>query len=212
MDKKIIIAIIIAVLVIGAGAALFMRKSPPPTQPNPTPTSQSNRTMPTVTTPEPTVTQAQPAKTIVVPLATQNNSGQSGTATLMDVNGKTKVTINISGAPADIVQPAHIHTGSCATIGGVKYPLTFPVNGKSETTLDVSIDSLLSQLPLAINIHKSASEASIFVACGDIVNPNTATQNAPVTNSASVEDNNSGAGQFSTPTDNRKGADKPEDN
>src|SRR3989344_5239381 len=105
---------------------------------------------------------------IVVALSAQNDSGMSGTATLTATDGSTLVELDLTGAPAGITQPAHIHTGSCATIGGVVYPLTFPVNGISETTLDVSLEAILAQLPLALNVHKSPEEANIYVACGDL--------------------------------------------
>jgi hypothetical protein len=156
-------------------------------------------------------------RTLVVPMSAQNNSGESGTATLVEDGGRTNVVIAVSGAPAGIAQPAHIHTGSCATIGGVKYPLNFPVDGKSETMIDVALDTLLGQLPLAINIHKSAAEANIYVACGDIVDPSATSQNAPADNqsksnvSSDDSDEREDAGPFATPTDKRKGADKPED-
>jgi hypothetical protein len=106
---------------------------------------------------------------LTVLLSSQNNSGQFGEATITQTAEGIKVVIETTGAPADIAQPAHIHTGSCADIGGVVYPLTFPVNGFSETTLAVSLEDLSNQLPLAINVHKSAAEPSIYVACGDLV-------------------------------------------
>ncbi|MBI2611034.1 CHRD domain-containing protein [Candidatus Kaiserbacteria bacterium] len=105
---------------------------------------------------------------IVVALSAQNDSGMSGTATLTAMDGSTLVELDLTDAPSGIVQPAHIHSGSCANIGGVVYPLTFPVDGVSETTLDVSLDALLAQLPLALNVHKSSEEADIYVACGDL--------------------------------------------
>ena len=104
----------------------------------------------------------------VVAMSAQNDSGMSGTATLTDMDGSTLVKLELTGAPTGITQPAHIHTGSCAEIGGVVYPLTFPVNGVSETTLNVSLDAILAQLPLALNVHKSAAEANVYVACGDL--------------------------------------------
>ncbi len=123
-------------------------------------------------------TQASTVKTLTINLSAQNNSGQSGVAMLTDDNGKTKVVLNLNGGPRDIVQPAHIHIGSCANIGGVKYSLTFLRNGASDTVLNVSIDELLKQLPLAINVHKSAGETAIYYSCGDIKN---STPSAPGT-------------------------------
>ncbi len=115
----------------------------------------------------------EPKNEISLTLNTQNTSGISGTATVSDVDGKAKVVLSLTGAPAEISQPAHIHLGSCAKIGAVKYPLTSSVGGVSETMLDVSTETLLGSLPLAINVHKSAEEVSVYVACGDILAPST---------------------------------------
>ena len=106
-------------------------------------------------------------KYLMIDLSSQNDSGESGTATITEEEGKAKVVLSLSGSLA-APQPAHIHTGSCADLGGVKYPLTSPVSGVSETMLDVSANDILSQLPLAINVHKSVEEISTYVACGDI--------------------------------------------
>lgn len=106
---------------------------------------------------------------VTVSLGAQNASGQQGKATLSETDGKTKVTIAIGSGAAGIVQPAHIHVGSCPAPGAVKYPLTSVVDGRSETILDVSLATLAKELPLAINVHKSKDEASIYVSCGDIV-------------------------------------------
>lgn len=107
-------------------------------------------------------------RTLTIRLDQQNNSGETGIAVLTDIGGKTQVELRLTGAPVDVLQPAHIHTGTCATITGVKYPLVFPMNGSSITVLELSLDSLLAELPLAINVHKSAMEAGVYYACGDI--------------------------------------------
>ncbi len=110
---------------------------------------------------------AEGAKTIA--LNTQNSSGQQGTATLTEVNGKVKVVLNLSGGSFTAAQPAHIHVGSCPTPGAVKYPLTNVMNGRSETILTVPMDELMkSSDKLAINIHKSATESQIYTACGNL--------------------------------------------
>lgn len=105
---------------------------------------------------------------INISLSSQNNSGQSGTATLAEENGKVKVTINVSGGNFTNPQPAHIHLGSCPKPGEVVYPLQDVVDGKSTTTLNVTMKELKAKGALAINIHKSAEEVSIYTVCGDI--------------------------------------------
>jgi len=102
-------------------------------------------------------------------LSALNNSNQSGRATLTDVDGKkTKVVVEIGGGPAGTTQPAHIHTGACPNPGAVIYPLKNVVNGRSESMLDVSLLTLKEKLPLAVNVHKSAAEAKVYISCGDL--------------------------------------------
>lgn len=112
--------------------------------------------------------QEDAAQSIEVTLSEQNDSGMAGVATLTGMNDSTLVTLALTGAPVGVTQPAHIHTGSCAEIGGVVYPLEFPVNGVSETVLNVPLDTILGELPLALNVHKSPQEASVYVACVDL--------------------------------------------
>src|SRR5437868_8040453 len=80
------------------------------------------------------------------------------------------VTLNISnGSPT--AQPAHIHKGTCANLDPTPaFPLTSVVNGTSQTSLTtVDLPTLLAG-QFAINVHKSAAEATVYTACGDIVN------------------------------------------
>lgn len=104
----------------------------------------------------------------MVKLKSQNNSNQEGLVALMEESGKVKVVLQVESGAKDIPQPAHIHIGSCAGIGGVKYPLENVINGKSETTLNVTLADLIKSLPLAINVHKSAQQVGTYVSCGDI--------------------------------------------
>lgn len=111
----------------------------------------------------------QMAESITVTLNEQNDSGEYGTATLTEVGGQVMVSISMIGSPTGVSQPAHIHTGICPDVGGVVHSLEFPLNGGSETTLATTFEELRSGLPLAINIHKSVPEASVYTACGDLV-------------------------------------------
>lgn len=107
--------------------------------------------------------------TITVQMTAQNGSGESGTATLTDLgNGQTKVVVNLTGAPAGVAQPAHIHEGTCSNLNPTpKYPLTSVMDGKSETTVPVSLADLMSE-SYAINVHKSQAEVQTYFSCGDI--------------------------------------------
>jgi hypothetical protein len=105
---------------------------------------------------------------VTVDLAEQNRSGQSGTATLTAAGGRTtKVVIELDEGRAD-PQPAHIHAGSCANLDPQpKYPLAGVVDGRSETTVQASLEELTGG-GAAINVHKSEAEVQSYIACGDI--------------------------------------------
>jgi Cu/Zn superoxide dismutase len=110
---------------------------------------------------------ADAAEPINVQLTPRNNSGESGTAVLTEAGAKTKVVVEIRGAPAGVGQPLHVHKGTCAQLDPKPaYGLTTLTGGKSETTIDVPIGDL--RRGFAINGHKSAQEASVYVFCGNI--------------------------------------------
>jgi Cu/Zn superoxide dismutase len=111
---------------------------------------------------------SQAADPVMVKLNPQNNSGESGSATLTDVGGKTKVTVTVTGQPAGTPQPMHIHKGTCGQLEArPTYGLPALVDGKSEATVDVSLADL-QKGAFAINGHKSAQEAAVYVYCGEI--------------------------------------------
>ena len=106
-----------------------------------------------------------------VELAEQNSSGQSGRVTVTEDGEQVKVVIELDGT-GDVAQPAHIHTGSCDTLGDVAYPLSDVVDGRSETMLDTTIeelqDGVTADAGLAVNVHASADDADTYVACGEL--------------------------------------------
>lgn len=162
MSKAAIIITVIAVAAL-LGAYYFIKQgSAPEAQMSPTPTPMAS----------PTPSPSRQSMVMTIQLAAQNKSGEQGTAMLEEVNGKVKVTINLSGEPKGVSQPAHIHVGACPNPGTVKYPLSNVVNGKSETMLTISVDEIMQglPLPLAVNVHKSGSDLKTYVACGNIVN------------------------------------------
>jgi hypothetical protein len=107
--------------------------------------------------------------TVTVKLDAQNNSGQNGTATLMPDGNKTKVVIEIPNMPSGVAQPAHIHMGRCDNLDKApKWNLEAVKGGRSVTVVPVPLDTILKD-KTAINIHKSAAEAQIYVSCGNII-------------------------------------------
>ncbi|MGI8475768.1 MAG: hypothetical protein ACR2OO_05295 [Thermomicrobiales bacterium] len=77
--------------------------------------------------------------------------------------------------------PAHIHDGTCAKLGAVKYPLTdvaAPKKGATPTpskeTIATSTTKVkaslkdLEKAPFAINVHESSAKIQNYIACGDI--------------------------------------------
>jgi hypothetical protein len=118
--------------------------------------------------PEVTPSDVTPEGETIVTLSEQNDSGETGTATLVEADGSLTVTLSMEGSPTDVPQPAHIHVGACPDVGAIAYPLNNVVNGSSETTLNTTLATLESEVPLAINVHKSVPEASVYTSCGDL--------------------------------------------
>ncbi|QQG47365.1 MAG: hypothetical protein HY044_04550 [Candidatus Woesebacteria bacterium] len=102
-------------------------------------------------------------------LGQQNGSYETGMAVLSEKDGKTTVSITVNGQPKGIAQPAHIHTGACPNPGAVLYPLSSVINNVSTTVLNVKLSDLMKKLPLAINIHQSATQMGNYVSCGNFL-------------------------------------------
>ena len=107
---------------------------------------------------------------VTVKLNALNNSGQTGTAILSpEGSNKTKVVIELSGIPAGVVEPAHIHMGTCDKLNPApKWPLQSIKDGRSTTIVPVSLGTILKD-KTAINVHKSPTDIVTYVSCGDIV-------------------------------------------
>lgn len=105
---------------------------------------------------------------VTIKMVAQNGSGENGTATLSDLNGRTRVVIHVQHENTTGVQPAHIHPGTCANLNPApKYPLKDVVLGDSNTIVDVPMSSLLGG-KYAINVHESKQNIAKYVSCGNI--------------------------------------------
>ena len=110
---------------------------------------------------------------IVMELEVFEEEGSEGdaTATLTPVTeNQTAVDIEypLTGSGDEPRHPAHIHLGGCEDdLGEIAYPLEDISGGSSQTSLDVGLDELQDG-DYAINVHKSASELDVHLACGQI--------------------------------------------
>src|SRR6476661_10691302 len=109
------------------------------------------------------------SKVVRITLIDENGSGEDGSAQLTDMgDGTTKVELIMLNAPEGAVQPSHIHKGSCANLDpNPAYPLNDVKEGKSTTVVKVPLADLTKE-KYAINVHKSAAEATVYVSCGNL--------------------------------------------
>jgi Cu/Zn superoxide dismutase len=107
-------------------------------------------------------------QSVTLSLASQNNSGITGTAVISELpGGKVRVEIRANGAGAG-PQPAHIHQGTCANLDPApKFTLTSLTNGTSTTEVDGSLRDVTAS-PHAIHLHKAPDELPVYVACADL--------------------------------------------
>jgi hypothetical protein len=104
---------------------------------------------------------------VTVELAEFGGSGQSGTATLTTEGDQTRVVVSVD-SPVSESQPAHIHEGTCDNLTPEPaYGLPNVTAGTSETTVDVSLDTLTGG-EYAINLHMSDEDLATYTSCGNI--------------------------------------------
>jgi hypothetical protein len=117
---------------------------------------------------EPASGASSDGKVVTIQLDAQNDSGESGTATLNSQGAQTKVVLALENPASESPQPAHIHKGTCEDLDPAPaYPLANVTAGASETMVDVPLEELEGGR-FAINVHKSETEAEIYVACGTV--------------------------------------------
>lgn len=107
-------------------------------------------------------------ESVTLTLQEQNDSGITGEVELSPTSeGQLEVEIELDGSEGG-PHPAHIHRGSCAELDPTpEFPLEDVVDGRSETTLDISLGDLVLD-EYAVNVHESAENADVYVACADV--------------------------------------------
>jgi len=113
---------------------------------------------------------------VQVPLNATPGSGASGTAHLT-IAGKTlTVKLTMSGLQPNSSHAAHIHVGSCASQGGIVYPLHSIVadalGNANETTTIHNVSSIPGHI-WYVNVHYSTDMSTQTgynpIACGNVV-------------------------------------------
>jgi hypothetical protein len=113
---------------------------------------------------------------VTVQLQQYDNSGISGTAVLTETTtGGTHVSMILIGATLSGNHPTHIHTGTCQDFDpNPLYPLETvnlsPVSkdGMSETSVEGVSLSTLHDGQYVILVHKSPTELTNYLVCGEI--------------------------------------------
>jgi hypothetical protein len=102
-------------------------------------------------------------------LQPQNNSGETANVTMTQDGDNVVVDVKTANAPADLAQPIHIHTGTCANLNPKPtYPLTTLQNNASTTTLKGMTLAQLQTGDYAVNVHHSTADVPTYYACGNI--------------------------------------------
>jgi hypothetical protein len=103
-----------------------------------------------------------------VKLYAQNRPGETGTATFQQIAGGVRIVVKMAGAQNG-VQPAHIHTGSCARLNPrPRYALADVVRGSSVTTIRGVTLARLLKGRYVIDVHESSADVTRYVACAAI--------------------------------------------
>jgi type 1 fimbria pilin len=102
-----------------------------------------------------------------VALRELEGSQLSGNATITAAEGtRVRVSIQLEGGGGRSAYPAHIHAGSCDSLGDVEHELENVEDGTSETLLDgLDIDDLQDG-DFSIDVHEDGGADAI--ACGQI--------------------------------------------
>jgi hypothetical protein len=121
---------------------------------------------------------------VVVPMLAENNSGQTGLATLEEQKDGLHVDVVVKQIDEAVSQNVHFHTGQCGEISAKRLSLKFPEEGGNEIAMvpvapqpdggTVSAN-ILKGVKLAdvtdggwvINVH-DPRDSSLYTSCGNI--------------------------------------------
>lgn len=107
-------------------------------------------------------------------LSSMAGSAVRGSAKAQSVGLGTGVNISIEGVAAAAQHPWHVHTGTCASGGGIvgsmsAYPvLTANLNGTASANTSIGV-ALRENERYHVNVHRSPADLTV-IACGNLSN------------------------------------------
>lgn len=135
--------------------------------PSPTLPGLTNTPAPTSPLPTPTDIPIPTGRSTVVTLLPVDNSGQSGSAAIAEINNQVKVQVSVSGGVYPS-QPTDLRSGGCPDGGNKLYTLANTQYGYGQSVVNVTYDQLLTQRPMALSLHYSAFQINTATACGSM--------------------------------------------
>ncbi len=121
----------------------------------------------------PEVDQTEPfeARSITLELSEREAEGQYGTATLTALDRQTtQVVLELFDGP-ERPQAAHLHNGTCRTVGEVVHELNALDSGRSATRVDASLEEIVDA-GLVVGVHASEDATSDHVLCDWVTDEN----------------------------------------
>jgi hypothetical protein len=106
---------------------------------------------------------------VFVKLNAVGGSGQSGRAILRQLGPQIAVSATVANESPLVLEPSHIHKGSCGSNGPVMRDLGLVTRGTLGTTLVSGFTiAQLHAMHASIAIHKSEKAPGVIVSCGNM--------------------------------------------
>jgi CHRD domain len=116
-----------------------------------------------------------PTPAINFTMIAQNTSGVAGTGQVVKGTGSFTVTIKLTGMAPNSSHISHVHTGACATPGGIAYALQQVIadsSGAATVTSTVQVDYAVPTGGWYVNVHHgpdfSVPANGPSISCGDL--------------------------------------------
>jgi hypothetical protein len=106
---------------------------------------------------------------VFVNLGAVGGSGQSGRAIMRQLGPQIVISATVANESPMVLEPSHIHKGSCGSNGPILRELGLVTRGTLGTTLVSGFTiAQLHAMHASIMIHKSDKALGVIVSCGNI--------------------------------------------